>query len=658
MKKLFNNKYFVLFIIFSAFTLSVFTAAIITALTSDISNGVKTILIILIILLSIIDFIVMYLSLFILRRRRVAINRSFDKYVEESIANAGVGVLLFNESTEIIWTSNFIEQRLNKEVIGKKLHTLSPSFEESFSKGLTTFNFDIDQIVFQAQVDYVAKKITIKDVTNEDMVLRQYVSEKSVVGELEIDNINQLQITLSEDELFKVRSSVTKMLDTLAEEYNIIYRQYVNGKYLIFMDQKTLSRFMANRFNFLDTIRSNKKIEGVNITASIGIGYGSPNHKELTELARDGLKQALARGGDQVATIASGKKPEYFGSKTEIEYTTSRVKIKQTTKVLEDRLKDKKISKVVIYGHIFADLDAVGSALGIHAIASAYGKEAYIQNDKFDDTTWKVINEKLSKETKALFIKPSKATRLTGKTDTLVVIVDTAEMTRIENERALEGVSPENIFIFDHHRVSKLPENVSSINTYIDTTASSASEIVTEILQFSNKSIKFDKSVAQMLLNGIYLDTKQFTKSVSSRTFAAASFLEKYGASAYVATDILKLPEKHSAIVNDIIKSVKEIKPGYFLSSYAGEVPQDVISFAADEILRVQGRRAAFVIARIPNSKEFKLSARGINTNVQVIAEAVGGGGHFGASAAVSSEPLPVFEDNVIQAIVSKKGDE
>lgn len=275
----------------------------------------------------------------------------------------------------------------------------------------------------------------------------------------------------------------------------------------------------------------------------------------------------------------------------------------------------------------------------------------------FDKTTEKANKALLSKEELTHFIRPTRATKETT-ARTLVVIVDTAELHRIENANAFRGANLENVFVLDHHRVAQLPEEIPSTNVYIDTAASSASEIVTELLSFFKKPIKLSRTTAQMLLNGIYLDTTTFTKSTSARTYQAAAVLEQFGASSSVASEVLKMPEEAYYYIAAISKNLTEVKPGYFLAAYEGEVPGDIVSMAADEILRTQGRKAAFVIAKVPGRNEFKLSARGIETNVQTIAEEVGGGGHFGAAAAVSDETLPVFIDNIRQAIVSKKGDD
>ena len=167
-----------------------------------------------------------------------------------------------------------------------------------------------------------------------------------------------------------------------------------------------------------------------------------------------------------------------------------------------------------------------------------------------------------------------------------------------------------------------------------------------------------------MLLNGIYLDTNQFKKSTSSRTFAAAALLEDWGANMQETLSIMKISSGTNEKIMKIVSESKEVKPGYWLSYTSDVVPIDVVSMAADEILKIEGRKAAFVVAQLPKKSQsdgtvYKLSARSMNVNVQLIAEAVGGGGHFNAAAAVSdsktNESLESFVDNITQAIISTK---
>ena len=588
--------------------------------------------------------------------RRDNIKGSFDYYIEKQISHSGIGAIIFDKNDEIIWISDFIKSRFNKKMIGKRISFISKDFEEKIKMGQTNFRFNHESFIFE--INFIAKKrlIVFKDVTNESKILNQYIAEKLVIGELEIDDFQQLQVTLSEEEIFSTQNTVIQTLDKLSEDWNFIYRQYVNGKYIFFTNKEILDKFIERKFDFVEEIRK-KKIENGYLSVSIGIGYGTTNQKQLQDLAREGLKHSHARGGDQITLVEFNKKPIHYGSQFELRQSMSRVKISKIAKLFEEKLASKKITNVIIYGHKLADLDALGSSLGIQFLCNIYGKKAHIGNITFDTTTQNVIKNNFSTKIVDTFIKKSQASRLTL-SSTLVVIVDTSESGRIENEKAFLGTSKENIFIFDHHRAKSQPRNVMQQNIYIDSNASSTCEIIVEIISFISRRIKLSRFIAQMLLNGIFLDTSSFTKSVSARTYTAASFLESQGADSAIASEIMKVSEEASSYIKLILDNLQEIKPGYFLASYEGEVPDDYISMAADEILRTKKRKASFAIAKSPKSDNiFKMSARGVETNVQKIAEQVGGGGHFNAAAATSKESLSVFIDNLRQAIVSEKGE-
>ncbi len=598
------------------------------------------------------NIFILFFSYLYVKRKREKIEKSFDYYIDSMVATTGVGLIAFNSDGDVIWTSKFVDRRISRKLIGKSILCISDSFKEKYEEGQVNFRFDIKKIKYEAKVDYENKALVIKDITNESNVLELYAEEKLVVGELEIDNFQQFQLILSPEDLFRIQSEVISMLDKIAERLNFSYRQYINGKFFIITNQTSLDVMKANRFNFLDDLRKVNLIDGIQLSASIGFGINSVAHKKLIALAKEGLMQAQSRGGDQVGVISVDSKPEFFGSKSEIAKTTSRIKINQIASLFENSLSNTEIKNVVIFGHVYADLDAVGSALGMASIAQSFDKKVYIQNVIIDGTTTDAMKN-LTEEEQALFVKSSKIKNIVGAKNTLVVVVDTAEEHRTEFPEFIEKVRPENLFVFDHHRVGSLNEKILKTNSYIDTTASSASEIVIEVIQFIKKNVKLSKSIAQMMLNGIYLDTMQFQKSTSARTFEASAYLEKRGAKGKNSIEVLKNSEEETNVIAEILANVSEVKPGYFISSYAGAVGGDIVSKAADEMLRTSGRKAAFVIAKVPDKKAFKLSARGLDTNVQLIAEAVGGGGHFGAAAAVSNEPLNIFTENVRHAIVT-----
>lgn len=594
---------------------------------------------------------ILFVSIYLLNKKEIAKNFVFNNYVEKVISENGLGLIVISPKAKVLWASEFINVRFKENLIGRNINNISKEIgsmlenaEENLIMKIQGFHYNINYLPH-------SNILVFKDITKEMNAIFQYDTERAVIGEVDIDNFQEYQSSLNEEDLFTIQYKVIDMLEKLVKDHNISYRQYVNGKFLLVTNEETLENFVARKFDFLDNLR-NQKIADFRISVSIGFSKRGNTISELMELAKDALRQSKARGGDQITIVSKNKKPVYFGSKSEIAINPSRTKTKDIATLLLQKFQDKNITKVILYGHIMADLDAVGSTFALSEIAKYFKKEAYIQNVIIDDTSQRAINKYLSSDEKDLFIKKQKAINLTDK-NTLVIVCDTAEISRIENTEAFDKTLMDNVFILDHHRVSKLPEKVKDTNTYIDTGASSACEIVTEVISFMGLGKLVSKKNAQFLLNGIYLDTNQFQKATSSKTFAAASLLQEWGAQVIESVNILKMDIKTRELVDKILSELREIKNGFYLASYDGPVPPEVVSIAADEILRVSGRKAAFVVAKSTSGDSYKLSARGIETNVQIIAEAVGGGGHYSAAAAVSTESLSIFTDNIIQAIVS-----
>ncbi|MBN0919099.1 DHH family phosphoesterase [[Mycoplasma] gypis] len=600
-------------------------------------------------------FSVIYLVWYIhtIIKNNTIIKNTLNYHVENEVGKEGIGIIIFNDKLKIIWISKFIRQRFGETIISKNLRNYFDisNWDDYDNK----HEFRYGDFVYDVNLNLGKNVLLLRDITLLQNTSRLYENEKTVFGEIEIDSMQLYQSIYSEEEIFKIYNSVVDVLDDLSKKYNFIYRRYLNTSFFIITTEESLKKLVSLNFKDLTQIKSNLiGDKQVKVPISAGFASGEDTLEQLSQKAKEALSQSQSRGGDQITVIYKNYNAQHFGSTSEIAFSTNRTKISYITKLFINKLQSNSISKVIVYGHKLADLDAIGSAYAIAKIAKYYKKEVFIQNKTFDQTGQKSVNTYLSK--KNIFISPKQATKLNDD-KTLVVVVDCVENDRVENPNAFKNISPENIFIFDHHRISKTPEDVLKQNIYVDTGASSASEIITELIMFSNNSKAISKEAAQMLLDGIYMDTNRFLKTTSSKTFLAASFLESLGASSAISIETLKMDESVHEIVSNILQNLQEVKPGYFLATYDKEAESDVVAIAAEEILRIQGRKAAFVIAKVPGQNRYKLSARGIDTNVQIIAEAVNGGGHFGAAAAISDEkePINIFVDNIIQAIVSVK---
>ncbi|UVD81753.1 DHH family phosphoesterase [Mycoplasma iguanae] len=608
-------------------------------------------------------FVLFLLLLFIFNtgslKKFQAVQKGMSDYIDEEMAKSGMGVVIFSSIGKIIWISSLVEERFGQKLLNSFIVDYF-DFRKNVRAKILNYKFVHQAHTYEIKVNLVNNILTIRDDSFKAAIIHQYELERMVIGELEIDNFQLLQATLAEEEVFNIQNIVISLLENLSNKYNLIYRQYVNGKFWIITDEGTLRQFQKKDFSLFSNLNKQIKNELIKneISVSVSFAYGISKLSELTELSKKGLLNSQSRGGDQISLVKHGSKILTYGSTIEMKTGSSRTLINNISKKIIKKLNDPELKRVIIYGHKTMDLDALGAVYGLAKFFQKYDKKVYIQNSTFDYTTKNYIDANFTSEDKSLFIKPSIANKYTN-IKTLIFICDTSELSRIENPEAFIKAKPDNIFVFDHHRAGAQPDFCPRFNQYIDTTASSASEIVTEFINFAspNPQKMIDDKTAQVLLNGIYMDTNQFQKSTSTKTFTAASLLYDWGATPQNAVDTLKMTEEVSQQVKKLLETLTEVRPGYFLAYTEEELSTDVVSIAADEVLRIKGRKAAFVIARIAKDA-YKMSARGINTNVQNIAESLGGGGHFSAAAVISQgESLEQFTSNIKQAIVSVRNE-
>lgn len=589
-------------------------------------------------------------------QKNMIVKNSFNDFIDEAITDNSLGAIIYDINYKILWTSGFIKNRFGRNWVGTSLTDFFHGLGVKFQTEQSTQIFTHEKASYEVKIWSLKNYLTIRDNTIETEAIKIYDSQLPVIGELEIDNYQLYQSILSEPELYILNKSLIGILDNLVGEYNLVYRQYTNSKFLLFTNKESIEKMKDVNFNFFSKLHNifiKSKQNNFKMSISVGFAEGFKNFWEKTEQAKNALLQAQSRGGDQVAIYSNLSRPKYYGSSSEILYDISRVKIKSIANLIETKLNDPSIKRVICYGHANADLDAIGSSLGIWSLAKQFKKEAYICSITQDSTTKKVM-KKVIPNPDEIFIKPQLANKLTDES-TLVFLLDISDPKRTDNPECISNTKTNNIFILDHHRLGTNVDFCSKTNRFISPSASSASEIVTEVLMFVQKKLKLEMFVAQMLLNGIYLDTLQFTKHVNARSFIAAAWLEERGADSTASSEALKIDESTQNKINKLLENIQEVKPGYFLAYKDIPLSNDVISIAAEEVLKISGRKAAFIVARLENTSQYKMSARSLFVNVQLIAEEVGGGGHFGTAAAVSNEEFDVFIDNIKQAIVSSK---
>lgn len=449
----------------------------------------------------------------------------------------------------------------------------------------------------------------------------EYLNSRPYALMIEMDNLDDSRSDFRESELAEIRSRIEGALDDWAESYSSVIKKISDDRYLIVTEQQNFSRMTEERFAILETVRNYEyKETKVGATLSMGVS-GGDNIRACEKGARKALEMALGRGGDQVA-IKNKDGYDYIGGVSKSAEKKNKVRTRIVGSTVGELIKSS--SNVIIMGHSYTDLDAVGAAVGIACAAESLGIPAYIATDKKKTLASSLI-ERLDGSGKGdIIIGQEKALELVDK-KSLLVVVDTHISTFVEFPALLDAA--ETKVVIDHHRRTK-SEIENAVVFHHDPNASSACEMVTELLQYINPEMKIEKWVAEALLAGIMLDTKDFVMGTGVRTFEAAAFLKEKKADMISVKKLFANSLEVNKLRTKVIYAAENYK-GCAVSTVDFESPdvRVIAAQAADELLKVSGIKASFVI--FENGGCINISARSLGEiNVQVIMEALGGGGH------------------------------
>ena len=482
----------------------------------------------------------------------------------------------------------------------------------------------------------------LSDITALSEAEKKYTDERVAVAYIAIDNVEDVLQYVHEQSRDAV-SVVDDKLKNWAKSVNGIIKSYDNDKYIMFFDSMYLDECINDRFAILDSIRDTRVGDSVSLTVSIGVSRvkGSLRDRELA--ARDAIDMALQRGGDQ-AVYKTETTTEYFGGRTKSVYKRSNVKSRTFTNQLTALMA--RADNVIIMGHRYGDFDSFGASVGVARLCMLCGVKTNIAIDLHDKNLEPCI--KLLQETdiySQMFVDNAEGLDLVGP-DTLIVLVDHNAIERAQFADIAKKVN--TIAVIDHHRkIEKMPDNVRL--SYLEPSASSACELVTEMLENAISSQSLLKEVADMLLAGILLDTKQFTRSTGTRTFGAAQYLRGAGASPADVYNLFKTSAEDLSKEARFHTAITTYRDNIAISACDGDTDASyrvIASKAADKMLTLRGIDAAFTLVKI--GEQIHISGRSNGKiNVQLILEKFHGGGHFDVAGAqvVSDSVTEVLEN-------------
>nr|WP_302666916.1 DHH family phosphoesterase [uncultured Agathobaculum sp.] len=466
-------------------------------------------------------------------------------------------------------------------------------------------------------------------------------TRRPAIAVIAIDNYEELTKNATDSEKSTILAGIDKRLFSWIKDCNAVLRKYDRDKYIFIIENAELDKLSARKFAVLQDVRDIQNHEGVVATLSIGIGKDGETLAECYQYAGLAIDMALSRGGDQ-AVIKNRYNFEFFGGLTEEVEKRTKVKSRVVANALSQLIRDS--SQVLVMGHRNSDMDAIGAAAGMVCAARVKGKPVHIVVDR-EHTMASDLIERLETlpEYKDVFISAEDAMILCD-FNTLLIVVDVNRPGYVENEALLQSIN--KVAVIDHHRrAADYIEN--AVVSLHEPYASSASELVSELLQYLVPTSGILTGEAEAMLAGIYLDTKGFSMRTGVRTFEAAAYLRRAGAEASDVKHLFQSSFTQYMERQKLISSARDCGQGVIFAITDEEVDRIAAAQAADELLSIIGTRASVVAFRSGNDMAVSARASG-QVNVQLLMERLGGGGNHSAAGAQLKNTTPEEADRMI----------
>ena len=483
------------------------------------------------------------------------------------------------------------------------------------------------------------------DLTELYQVRDEYIRSRPVVSIILVDNYEELTKNLTEGQTSALNARINDAITQWTESYHGLLRRLERNRFLFVFEKRDLKRAIADKFSLLEDIHEITNPSGLAASISFGLGVDGESFEEAYEFAALSIEMALSRGGDQ-AVIKDRLNFNFYGGRTKEADHRSKVRSRVTANSLMELIGQS--SQVFIMGHRNADLDAVGAAMGISCLCRKKGKKAHIVLDLQNNVSEKLIEEiRAVPEYKDIFISGQEALVLCDNRSTLVV-VDTNRPDQVEYRHLLEAVP--RVCVVDHHRRAADYIKPVVVNLH-EPYASSAAELVTELLQYAVEKKDVLPIEAKSLMAGIFLDTKSFNVRTGERTFEAAAFLRQLGADTVEVKKLLQNDFQDTMSKYQIIKAARLYRQELAIAALNTGTSRTLAAQAADELLNISGITASFVL--YPDGDQVFISARSIgNANVQMILEPLGGGGNTAtAGAQIKDSSVKEVLDKLVTSI-------
>ncbi|MCT1796269.1 DHH family phosphoesterase [Helcococcus kunzii] len=559
---------------------------------------------------------------------------AFEGFTKNAVFNMPFPIVVLNKDSQLSWYNSKFKEMVKEKnsLIDKKIYNVIPEIEEealfneeqkfTLQYALRTYEVHINET--SEDLKSPMKMLYFVDITEQERVFSNYENEKLVIMNIRIDNFEEINTNTPSERRPLVLAEIDSIITSYFHKYGSLIIKNENSRYFAALYKTTLDEMLEDKFSFVERVRNVSLGNTLAPTLSIGTGYNEDSPRQNEKSANGALDIALGRGGDQIV-LKTGDEIFYYGGKNQATEKRTKVRARVIAHALSQLIS--KSDKVIISGHKNPDMDSFGSTLGLWYAAKTQSKKAYIVLSEVTPAIENLYHYavKSIEDLEDSIITPDEAFDLADHSS-LFIVTDNHRANSVEEPRIFEKT--DTVVVIDHHRRGNdYIEN--AILNYVEPYASSASELVTEMLMYMNEKVEINKVVAEGLLSGIITDTKRFNQQTGIRTFEAAVVLKQHGADTSIVNslfseDLETIRNKSEIIANSEIYDGKYIF-GYF--NHDIDESTLIASQAADELASIQNMLASFVFTLSKGKVHISARSKG-DVSVQLIMEKLNGGGH------------------------------
>ncbi|MYY90830.1 DHH family phosphoesterase [Ligilactobacillus salivarius] len=569
---------------------------------------------------------------------------------QEALLKMPIGILMLNDSAEVVWVNPTMQKLFGQEeILGKKLTEADEELAKVINDNMS--NKDSVEIKWQDKrfnmlVQSDINVVYLLDITHYAEIQKQYDDSRLVIGQIFIDNYDEVTQSMNDTNISNLSNYITNELSSWASQMGMFLKMIDEDHYFVLAYTKSLTQMEKEKFKLLDRIRERTSKQNFPVTLSIGLAYGGTDLAKLSRLSQSNLDLALGRGGDQVVVRGvDDSQARFYGGKTNPMEKRTRVRARMISQALQELMSQS--DDIFVMGHARPDMDSIGACLGIRRIAKMNGKQCWLvlDTDNLHSDIQRLLDEIDNyPDIKESIISPEEALQKATK-KSLLLMLDLSKPS-ISMSPELYDQLKNRVIIIDHHRRGEeFPENPMLV--YIEPYASSTCELITEMFEYQSRysDDPINKLEATAMLTGIIIDTKSFSLRTGTRTFDAASYLRSVGADSQISQHFMKENVQSFLQRNHLIDRVEFVGNGNAVVVGENDRAYDPVTAAqaADSLLTVSGVQASYVVTH-RSEDIIGISARSNGeTNVQIIMEKMGGGGHL-SNAATQIEDRDILD--------------